>query len=81
MSDRLDNPQKVKAEVRRLERQLSDATTSLDRQPILDKLAEKKRQLRGHYAHTATLRRVDLSDEPSPDRLFGTGVHAPLEEK
>ena len=56
---------------------------SLDdaRSAILDKLAEKKRQLRGHYAHTATLRRVDLSDEPSPDRLFGTGVHAPLEEK
>ncbi|MCB0865491.1 MAG: hypothetical protein KDB58_07245 [Solirubrobacterales bacterium] len=81
MSARLNNPQRVRVEVFKLERLLSNATSSLDRQPILEALAERRRQLREHGAYLRTLRRVDVSNEENADRLFGTGVHAPLEEK
>ena len=75
------DPVAIRARIRKLEHLLSAADSSLECEPILEKLAEARRQLRQHYARAATLRRVDVSGEPSAYRLFGTGIHAPLEEK
>lgn len=73
------NPVKIKGEIRKLERLLSQCSSSLEREPVVERLSEARRQLRQHYARAATLRRVDLRDEQTGHTLPGFGVHEPLE--
>lgn len=69
------NRPRIRAEIRALERQLSEATCSADRAPILAELERKHAELRRFYAHVRTLPRFDANGTPLPR----FGVHAPLD--
>jgi len=53
---RLDDPSKVRFEVRRLERALSTTPSSLGRGPLEDALRERRAQLASHYRFVRGLR-------------------------
>lgn len=69
------NRPRIRAEIRVLERALSEATCSSARAPLLDQLEQRQAELHRYYARLRTLPRFDPNGTPLPR----FGVHAPLE--
>ena len=69
------NRPRVRAEIRVLERKLSETSTSAEREPLIAQLEARQRDLHRYYAHLRTLPRFDAGGTPLPRFT----VHAPLE--
>lgn len=70
------NRPRIRAEIRVLERRLSEAASSSERAPLLAQLEARQAELHSYYRHLRALPRFDRDG----NRLPGFGVHAPLEE-
>lgn len=68
------NRPRIRAEIRQLERRLSETNSSSEREPILAELERKQAELHRYYARLRTLPRFDAAG----NRLPGFSVHAPL---
>ena len=60
------NRPRIRAEIRELERRLSEATCSADRAPLLDQLEARQRELHAYYRRLRTLPRFKPDEEGTP---------------